>query len=71
MDNHYIAQIAYQKSVLGIKDNGIPNGFTVRPIKAKNIDQAQKRLVKYWNDKYRGYKIIKLEIYQEIDEKYD
>lgn len=70
MDNHYIAQIAYRKSVLLSSDNGLPS-FTVRAVRGKDIDQAQKRVTNYWQKKYRSFVILKLEIYQEIDEKYD
>lgn len=69
-DKLYLAQLAYRRLIIkGNDEAGL--GMTVRLIYAKDLDQARKRLEKYWQKQYKGFVMVKLEIYQALDEKYD
>jgi hypothetical protein len=72
-DNLYLAQIAYKKIVLTRANaaDGAFLGMSVRLIQAKDLEQAKKRLEKYWQKEYKGFVMVKLEIYQALDSKYD
>lgn len=69
-DKLYMAQLAYKRLLIkGNDQSGV--GMTVRPIYAKDLDQAKKRLENYWRKKYPGFVMVKLEIYEAIDQTFD